>query len=143
MSHGGVIPPTALMYARGEIDDMEREEAIARIREELVRLTDEDNCACKVAADRRIFCNGFRQFTDQQLRERYWWIVRKRPDITRAELEKIANDWQLAQQDVKDLPIACDVQQRAHDTCGGWSDFSNEQLVAFYQQLTGKEIRIV
>lgn len=121
---------------------MEREEAIARIREELVRLTDEDRCACKVAAERRVFCNGFRQFTDAELREQYAWIVRKRPELTRVQLEELANRWQLAQQDVKELPVSCDVQSKVHDTCGGWSDFSNEQLVTFYRQLTGKEIRI-
>lgn len=122
---------------------MTREEAIARIREKLVSLTDEENCMCKVAAERGIFCNGFRQFNDKELRERYWWIVRKRPDITRAELETIANDWQLAQQDVRELPIACDVQTKVHDTCRGWNDFSNEQLGLFVSQLTGEEVRVV
>jgi hypothetical protein len=109
---------------------MTREEAIARIRERLVALTDEENCVCKVAAERRIFCNGFRRWTDKELRERYWWIVRKRPDITRAELERVANDWQLAQQDVRDVAIACDVQTTIHDTCRGWDDFTTEDLIA-------------
>lgn len=122
---------------------MTREEAIDCIREKLITLTDEENCACRIAAERGILCNGFRQFTDKELRERYWWIVRKRPDITRDELEVIANDWQLAQQDVRELPIACDVQTKVHDTCRGWSDFSNEQLGAYVKQLTGEEVRIV
>lgn len=135
MSHGDVISPTVPPAPVIDIGYMTREESIARIREELLKLTDENSCMCKVAADRRIFCNGFRQFTDEQLRERYGWIVRKRPNITRAELEEIANQWQLAQQDVKDLPIACDVQTRAHDTCRGWDDFSTEELEKFYRTL--------
>ena len=122
---------------------MTREEAIARLREKLVSLTDEENCMCKVAAERGIFCTGFRQFTDKELRERYWWIVRKRPDITRAELETIANDWQLTQQDVRSLPVACDVQTKAHDTCRGWNDFTNEQLGNYLKQLTGQDVRVV
>lgn len=121
---------------------MTREEAIARIREKLVSLTDEECCTCKVAAERGIFCRGFRQFTDKELRERYWWIVRKRPHITREELETIANDWQLAQQDVHSLPVACDVQSKVHDTCRGWTDFSNQELGVFLKQLTGEEVRI-
>jgi hypothetical protein len=121
---------------------MTREEAIARIREQLVSRTDEENSACKVAADCGIFCNGFRQFTDKELRERYWWIVRKRPDITRAELEKIANDWQLTQQDIRNAPVACDVQAKVHDTCRGWNDFSNEQLGTYLKQLTGEDVRV-
>jgi hypothetical protein len=131
------MPRTAL-----PTDTLTREEAIARLRNELVNMTDEENCACKVAADRGIFCGGFRRYTEQELREHYWWIVRRRPEITRAELEKIANDWQLAQQDVQRLPLACDVQTRVHDTCKGWHDFTNEQLEKFYWQMTGKEVRI-
>ena len=122
---------------------MTREEAIARLREKLVSLTDEENCMCKVAVDRAVFCSGFRQFTDKELRERYWWIVRKRPGITRAELESIANDWQLAQQNIRAVPLACDVQTKVHDTCRGWNDFTNEQLGKFVKQLTGKEVRVV
>ena len=121
---------------------MTREEAIARIRERLVGLTDEDNCMCKVAAERGIFCHGFAQFSDKQLRERYWWIVRKRPDITRAELEDIANSWQLTQQDIRSMPIACDVQTKVRDTCRGWGDFTNEQLGTYLKELTGEEVRV-
>ena len=109
---------------------MTREEAIARIRERLQSLTDDENCICKVAAERGIFCRGFRRWSDAELRERYWWIVRKKPDITRVELEAIANQWQLAQQDVRHVTLSCDVQQQIHDTCRGWDDFSTEDLVA-------------
>jgi len=109
---------------------MTREEAIARIREELVSLTDEDNCMCKVAAERGIFCRGFHQWGDRELRDRYWWIVRRRPEISRGELEALANGWQLAQQEVRDTPLCCDVQAQIHDTCRGWDDFSTEDLIA-------------
>ena len=114
---------------------MTREETIARIREQLISRTDAGSSACKVAAERGIFCHGFHQFSDQELRDRYWWIVRKRPDITRAELEAVANDWQLTQQDVRDLPLACDVQTAVRDTCGGWDDFTDEQLQAYLSRL--------
>ena len=121
---------------------MNRDEAIARLRDALVRFTDSETCMCKAAADRGVFCRGFRRFSDSELRERYGWLVRKRPNLTRAQLETIANDWQLAQQEVKRLPIACDVQTRIHDTCGGWADFSNEEIVKFYAQVTGQRIEI-
>ncbi|HUP46857.1 MAG TPA: hypothetical protein VM779_15225 [Thermoanaerobaculia bacterium] len=119
-----------------------RDEAIARLRRELTELTDIENSVCKVAAERGVFCGGFRQFSDAELREKYDWIVAKNPAMSRADLERIANDWQLAQQDVRDLPIACDVQARVHDTCRGWDDFTNEKLALFFQQLTGQEIVI-
>ena len=120
-----------------------RQDAIARLRRELLRFTDEENSCCKIAAERGIFCKGFHRYTDEELRKRYDWIADRRPGIGREELESIANDWQLAQQEVFELPMACDVQQRVHDTCRGWNDFTNEQLARFYQQLTGEEISII
>ena len=116
-----------------------RNEAIDLLRSEFQKLTDEDHCMCSVAAARGIFCGGFRQYSDDDLRQRYWWIVRRRPSITREQLEQIANDWQLTQQEVKDAPLACDVQTRVHDTCRGWDDFTNEQLATAY---TGKAVSV-
>ena len=119
-----------------------RRSAIDHIRESLENLTDEENSICKVAAEHGIFCRGFKRYTDSELRRRYGWIVRKRPDMSREDLEKIANDWQLAQQQVHDTDFACDVQTKLHDTCCGWDDFTNEELGAFYRQLTGREVHV-
>ena len=124
------------------MSSMTRDEAISRLRNELVAMTDDEHCMCRVAADRGIFCRGFNQFSDDELRQRYWWIVRRRPSLTREQLEQIANDWQLTQQEVKDVPVACDVQARLHDTCRGWDDFSNDQLAKVYQQLTGESVLV-
>jgi hypothetical protein len=126
-----------------EMEKLTRDDAIARLREELIRMTDEDRCICDVAAEQKIFCNGFRRYSEGDLRKRYWWIVRRRPDITREELEAIANDWQLAQQQVQNEQLACDVQTRFHDTCRGWHDFSNEDIAAFYKQVVGKDVKVV
>ena len=106
-------------------------------------MTDDEHSMCRVAAERGIFCNGFARESDADLRARYWWIVRKRPDITRQELESLANLWQLAQQDVQQMPCACDVQTRLHDTCRGWHDFTNDELAAYYEQIVGKPVRVV
>lgn len=124
------------------IESISREEAVSRLRRELIKLTDSETCICKAAAEQHLFCNGFSRYSDEELRRRYSWIVRKRPSITREELETIANDWQLAQQSVEALPIACDVQASVRDTCRGWSDFTNEQLAQFLKQVAGTEITI-
>ena len=58
------------------------------------------------------------------------------------ELEEIADRWQMARQDVDQLPVACDVQQKVHDTCRGWDDFSNEQLSTFLHELTGRDVAV-
>lgn len=119
-----------------------RTEAIGRLRDCLGKFADAETSVCKAAGDRGVFCRGFRQFSDAELKQRYSWIVEKRPGITRPELEQIANDWQLAQQEVYEMPIACDVQQKVRDTCKGWNDFSDEQLARFFYQMTGQEIAI-
>jgi len=125
------------------MSSMTRSEAIAHLRTEFLKLTDDDHSICSVAAERGIFCHGFLQFSEEDLRKRYWWIVCRRPSITRAELEQIANAWQLTQQEVRDVPLACDVQTRLHDTCRGWDDFTNEQLATAYQQLTGEAVSVL
>lgn len=125
-----------------QVPMLSRESAVAEIRTTLMQSTDAETSICKAAADHGIFCHGFSQFTSNELRRRYGWIVRKRPGMSRAELEDIANNWQLAQQEVHDTPLACDVQTKLHDTCCGWDDFSNEQIAGFYQQLTGREVRV-
>lgn len=121
---------------------MTRDEVIARLRTELVNRTDEEHCACDIAAQQGIFCRGFARFSDAELRARYNWIVQKFPKLTREQLEGIANDWQLAQQQVNEQPLACDVQTFAHDTCRGWHDFTDEQLASFYRELTGQSVQI-
>lgn len=121
---------------------MKREDVIAGLRDAFLQQTNDDKSMCQVATERGFFCRGFRQFTDAELRNRYWWLVRKRPSITRPELEALANAWQLSQQDVRDMPLACDVQAHVHDTCAGWDDFTNEQLAHFYEVVTGKNVEI-
>jgi hypothetical protein len=119
-----------------------RTEMIALLRSELSKLTDEENSICKVAAERRIFCRGFHRYTDGSLRRCYSWLAKRRPDMTREALEDLANSWQLARQIVDELPIACDVQQKEHDSCGGWDDFSNEDLAHFFHELTRRSLNV-
>jgi hypothetical protein len=117
-----------------------RDELISAIRSELVKFTDEENSICKVASERGIFCRGFKQFNDRELRQKFDWIVRKRPGINRDELEHIANDWQLAEQQVHERPIACDVQTEIHDMCRGWDEYTNDQLEKLYFELSGAKV---
>ena len=117
-----------------------RVDAIALLRDQLRQLADDDSSICKVAAEKGIFCQGFRRFSDAELQGRFGWIYRKRPGITRADLEELANRWQLARQDVMALPTACDVQRLERDACHGWDDFSNDELARFCLELTGSKV---
>jgi len=123
-----------------------RAKAIAVLRHNFLKELeshDGETSMCKLAADRGIFCTGFTRYGDGELRRAYDWIAKKNPSATREEIEEIANRWQIARQEVREMPLACDVQQREHDTCRGWDDFTNAQLAAFVGEVTGKEVVVV
>lgn len=122
-----------------------RSQAIGEIRAELMKLVDEDHSICDVAARLGIFCGGFAQWTFQELKKRYPFIVRSRPHITRAELEELANRWQLARQTVMDTRMSCDTQlaESGKQVCHGWDEFDDEEMAAFHAQLCGEEVEVV
>jgi len=122
-----------------------RTEAIDAIRAKLLTFVDDGHSMCQVAAQRGVFCGGFSQYTTRELRQRYDWIVRNRPWVKRAELEDLADRWQLARQCVLGTPLACDTQARdreQHHTCRGWNDFTDERLAEFHREIVGEEIEI-
>ena len=121
--------------ALSQRDVVSRESLIERLRGELLRLAGEDQSICRLAAERGIFCHGFRQFSE--VRRRLHWIAQPRPDATRAQMEDLGDRWQLARQEVDGLPTSCDVQKREQDLCGGWDDFTDEDLVRFCNELSG------
>ena len=133
----------AMSRTQPKTETVNRAEAVNLLRTELVKRTDSETSACKYAADHGVFCRGFARFGDDEMKRRYNWITRRRPDMSREELDEIANRWQLARQDVDAMPVACDVQQMEHDMCRGWDDFSNDELAGFYRELTGKPIVVV
>lgn len=114
---------------------------IAALRDELVSRAGETSI-CKLAAQTGIFCKGFRRYSDDELRARYGWISKKNAGAPREELEEIADRWQLARQDVLGALSSCDVQQLEHDSCGGWDDFTDEQLAVFLRELTGRSVTV-
>jgi hypothetical protein len=119
---------------------LSREGAIDIIRAELLKLAGSDVSICRLAAEKNIFCRGFHRNSDIELRRKFDWINEKNPRMPRAELEAIVDRWQLARQEVDQLPTACDVQQLEHDGCHGWDDFSNEELSRFCRELTGRAV---
>ena len=119
-----------------------RTSLIVALRTELVCRASGEMSICRLAAEKGIFCKGFRRYSDAQLREHYDWIAKKNPGASRAELEELADRWQIARQDVVGVPTACDVQQLEHDACGGWDDFSNAELAGFLTELTGRKVAV-
>jgi hypothetical protein len=119
-----------------------RTEAIGDIRKEILKLVDDDHSMCEVASRLGIFCKGFRQFDDEELKKRYDWIVKKKNVTRRDELVRLANRWQLARQFVQNKGLSCDVQLVDRDTCRGWDEFDDPTLERYHRELCGEEITI-
>ena len=122
---------------------LDRKQCIADVRARLLALVDDEHSICEVAARRGIFCRGFAQWSLEELKRRYDWIAAMRPNLERAEIERLANAWQLARQQVFGTCLACDTQTEEHDTCRGFDDFSDAQLEAFHAALCGEPVEIV
>jgi hypothetical protein len=121
---------------------LSRQEAIHDLREAILDLTDEKHSACNVVGRLGIFCRGLRGLDDSELRARYNWLVGRQKPCDRADLEDLANRWQLARQAATDFDLACDVQTQERDTCLGWNTFSNNELEVFYFELWLERVRI-
>jgi hypothetical protein len=120
-----------------------RIQAIDDLREKLLTLVDDEHSICEVAARLGIFCKGFAQWNFQDLKKHYDWIAHKRPaNISRKEMEDLANRWQLARKTVLNTLIACDTETAECHTCKGWNEFSDDQLAQFYDELLGEKITI-
>ena len=124
---------------------MTRDEAIEDIRAKLLTLVDDEHSMCQVASRLGFYCGGFSQYSTGELRKRYDWVVGNRPWVKRAELEDLANRWQLARQFVLGTLVSCDTQASEHErhhTCEGWKGFTDERLAQFHRELLGEEIEI-
>ena len=109
----------------------------------MIELCDSGKSACQVATERNILCKGFKRDSDAELRRRYAPYVGGAERISRSDLERTANHWQLARQRTEEVKVACDVQYRYYQTCHGWNDFSNEQLSDFCLELAGVRPHVI
>lgn len=120
-----------------------RRGVIQRLRDHLLTLTDDQTSMCMVAARKGVFCRGFARFSDDQLRREFGWIADRRPQASREELEEVINLYRLARTESLGLRLACDAQTIDRDTCMGWDDFSDEQLVALHLEWLGAPVELL
>jgi hypothetical protein len=120
-----------------------RADAVGRLRTALLALTDEEHSLCAVAAEKGIFCMGFRRFDDREFQRRFRDTLGYSTHLDRAEMEKLANVWELAEQIRLRVRLACDAQTRSRGGhCRGWEEFSNGELARFCADILGKSIVI-
>jgi hypothetical protein len=121
---------------------LSRPEAIARLRERLKALADEDSCVCKAVGELGIFCEGFKRLSDEQIRTQFDWIARRRPGTPREKLEELANLYHSGRKEATGAEICCDLETREHVACDGWNGFDNRRLEGFYLSLLGEVVQI-
>ena len=119
-----------------------REQAIEKLQRRLGQLVDEDHSLCHVASRQGIYCHGVSQWSFDELKRHYWWLADRRPDITRAELERLANIWQLARQQLFGTPLSCDTQKIEHDTCCGWDGWDANTLARYVKEVCGEDVQV-
>jgi hypothetical protein len=125
------------------IRQIDRTTAIRELRAQLMAMTDDNTSMCQIAAERGIFCHGFKQYSDEELREKFDWITRRNPNLSRRDLERMANLWQISRQVMDGVPFSCDAQTIEHDTCMGWDSFSNDELQKHFREILRQEVNVV
>jgi hypothetical protein len=123
-------------------EHLSRPQAISLLREKLATQTDPDHCVCAVATRLGFPCGGFSHLSDAELKQRFDWIARSHPHASRKEFEELVNLFLLGRQEVTGSLLACDVETREHDVCGGWTSFDNPTLEKFFHEVFGRSVRI-
>jgi hypothetical protein len=132
------------LAAGGRTAVWSRAEAISRLRDCLVPMTDGETSMCRVAAEQGIFCRGFRRWSVPEFDRRWRDFIGRSTHLSRAQMEEYANIWQLSEQVACGVSLACDAAAGVpHQPCRGWSEFSNDVLAQFCSDLLGANVEVV
>ena len=115
-----------------------RAEAIEKLRPALLKLSGDGRSMCQVAAERGIFCGGFRRWPDREFHERWRSLIGVSTHLTRDQMEELADIWQLSEQLRHRVALACDAQTISPGACRGWDEFSNRDLELFCGEILGR-----
>ncbi|HEU5249152.1 MAG TPA: hypothetical protein VFW15_04130 [Thermoanaerobaculia bacterium] len=120
-----------------------RNEAISRLRSSLLAMTDDEHSLCQVAAERGIFCRGFRRWSETEFDRRWRMYIGRSTHLSREQMEEYANLWELAEQIRKRVSLACDAQTEARGPCRGWNEFSNAEIARFCNDVLGENVEVI
>lgn len=120
-----------------------RNEAISRLRSSLLAMTDDEHSLCQVAAERGIFCRGFRRWGEREFDRRWRMYIGRSTHLSREQMEEYANLWELAEQVRKRVSLACDAQTEARGPCRGWNEFSNAEIARFCNDVLGENVEVI
>lgn len=136
--HGRICLP---FYAPGVTSTSDlptpREHSIAVLRHALTAIAGADKSLCRVAAERGIFCRGFRRWHVAEFDRRWRGAIGRSTHLSRAQMERFADIWQLTEQVCRGVSLACDANRGPESPCRGWDEFSDEDLARFCRELDG------
>jgi hypothetical protein len=119
-----------------------RDGAIAALRRRLERLGNGEHSTCHVAAERGIFCRGFRRWDDHEFHRRWSPVLGQSTHLNRPQLERLADLWELCEQVGRHARVACDARAAEPGPCRGWYEFSDETLGRFCSELLGRPVSV-
>ncbi len=112
-----------------------RADSIERLRRVLSPMLDGDRSMCRIAAERGIFCRGFRRLPPADFDRRWRSAIGRSTHLSRGQLERFADLWQLTEQVSSGTPLACDARCGREGPCRGWDEFSDADLARFCREL--------
>jgi hypothetical protein len=144
----GSLPTTVCIQlpvepAKSDAAVWTREEAIHRLRRALLRLSDGESSMCRIAAELGVFCRGFRRWPDSEFHHRFRPALGVSTHLSRAQMERLADLWQQAEQIRVRAAIACDAAAFHPGSCRGWEEFSNDALARFCDEVLGRNVTVV
>lgn len=105
-----------------------REDAIRWLRPRLRELCGANRSLCRVAAERRIFCHGFRRWHDREFHRRFASSLGVSTHLTRRQMETLADLWQLTEQLRLHVAVPCDAANLEPGACRGWNELTDDEL---------------
>src|SRR5262245_24815914 len=119
-----------------------REQAIDRLREGLLKLSDGERSMCSIAAELGIFCRGFRRWPDGAFQRHWSGVMGRSTHLNRPQLERLADLWQLTEQVCRNVSITCDAMTAVGDACRGFDEFSDRDLEKHCLEILGRKVAI-
>src|SRR4030095_6989060 len=112
----------------GDTEVWSRDETIAKLREGLLKLSDGESSICTVAAELRVFCRGFRRWTDDAFSRGWARALGRSTHLSRPQMERLADIWLLSEQLRLRVPFACDLAAAGGGVCRGGDGVLDEEL---------------
>ena len=119
-----------------------REGAIGVLRCRLAELADGERSLCSIVGERGLFCRGFRQWNDHEFHRRWRAVFGASTHLSRREIERLADLWQLAEQIACGAALPCDVASGRPAACAGWREFTDAELERFCAEMDGFDPKV-